>query len=87
MAATYRSKGQIWLICLAFSMAAFYWGYTLIYFGAIPISTAVRVYHIHFDQATASGVINGCLPLGALFGALLSHLLISRFSRRYFSSH
>jgi len=35
------------------------------------------------NEGAAQGILNGCIPIGALFGALGSSLLISRYSRRY----
>lgn len=40
-------------------------------------------YH-KMDVNTASGLLNGCIPIGALFGALLSSIFVRYTSRRYF---
>jgi hypothetical protein len=42
-----------------------------------------KFFSIDLDDGTASGVLNGCIPVGALVGALISSILIAKFSRRY----
>ena len=79
---TYKSKSRILAMVLTYSLSTFYFGYSLVYFGAIPIETTIHFYRIRVGRAIASGVINGCVPIGALFGALLSVFLIAHFSRR-----
>ena len=78
----YKSKLQIILIGLNLSLAYFYFGYCLTYLATIPISTIVKVYSIEIDPPIASGLLNGCIPIGGLFGALGTSLILKYFSRR-----
>lgn len=71
---------MVWNITLA----SFYFGYGLVYLGTIPVETLMKVYHIDFDKGVTQGILNGCVPIGALCGALMSSIVISKFSRKYF---
>ncbi len=67
-----------WNIALGF----FYYGYCLVYLGAIPIVTILATFQTDVAPGIAQGLLNGCIPVGAFLGALSSSLIISRFSRR-----
>jgi hypothetical protein len=79
---TYKSRSQITLIVFNITLSSFYFGYCLVYLGSTPTETYKDIYHITIEDSTTEGLLNGCIPVGALFGALGSSLLISRFSRR-----
>lgn len=81
--AKHKSTYQLILISLTIALSSFYFGYTLIYMGAIPFKSIMLIYSITMNEGTAQGILNGCIPIGALFGALGSSLLINRSSRRY----
>lgn len=80
---TFRSKFSISLMVFNIALSSFYFGYIIVYLGQIPIKTLKEIFTIDLDDGTASGVLNGCIPVGALVGALSSSILISKFSRRY----
>lgn len=80
---TYNSMFKIAVIVWNIAFSSFYFGYCIVYLGSIPIETLKDVFGITLDDGTAQGLLNGCIPIGALAGALSSSLLISRFSRRY----
>ena len=83
-AKTYRSLSFLFCLACTLNISTFYFGYSMIYFGSIPIETARQVYHISVNPAIASGFINGCVPVGAFFGAVLnSVVLVNKLSRRY----
>jgi hypothetical protein len=42
----------------------------------------MSVFQIDFDKGVMQGILNGCVPIGALTGALISSIVIARFSRR-----
>ena len=73
---------SISLIILNISLSFFYFGYSIVYLGSIDIATLKKIYVTDISDGTASGVLNGCVPIGALFGALGSTFFIARFSRR-----
>jgi hypothetical protein len=54
-----------------------------VYFGQLDINTIIKIFNIDLDETTAKGILNGCIPVGALFGALGSSFLLKRLSRRY----
>jgi len=58
-------------------------GYVIVYFGQLNIATILKIFNIELDETTAKGVLNGCIPVGALIGALASSFLIKKISRRY----
>jgi len=70
------------LIIWNISLSSFYFGYCIVYLGSIEIQTIKQVFGINVSDSVAEGLLNGCIPIGALVGALSSSLLISRFSRR-----
>lgn len=82
---TFRSKFSISLMVFNIALSSFYFGYIIVYLGQIPIKTIKSLFEIDLDEGTASGILNGCIPVGALFGALSSSILIPKFSRRYFT--
>lgn len=65
------------------ALSSIYFGYVQVYLGAIKIETIVKVYNVDFDQSLAQGLLNGCIPFGAIFGSLSIQLLLSKLSRRY----
>jgi hypothetical protein len=65
-------------ICLS----SFYFGYSVVYLGQIDSDALVKIFDIPLTASTASGILNGCIPIGALLGALSSSILIAKFSRR-----
>lgn len=79
---TYKSKLQMALIVWNITLASFYFGYCLVYMGTLPIETTMSVFQIDFDKGVMQGILNGCVPIGALTGALISSIVIARFSRR-----
>lgn len=74
---------QIFKMTASIALASIYFGYIQVYLGAIKIETIVSVYHIEFDQSLAQGILNGCIPFGAIFGSLSIQFLLSKISRRY----
>lgn len=79
---TYQSKLKISLIVWNIALSSFYFGYSIVYLGQIDTNTLKDVFSIDLSKGTTEGVLNGCIPIGALFGALSSSFFISRFSRR-----
>lgn len=83
----YRSKIRIGLIVANIALGFFYFGYCLVYFGSIPITTILKAYHAAIDQGVAQGILNGCIPVGGFLGSMASSYIIARLSRRYPSPH
>jgi len=79
---TYKSMIKICLIIWNIALSSFYFGYCIVYLGSIEIQTIKQIFGITVGDSVAQGLLNGCIPIGALVGALSSSLLISRFSRR-----
>jgi hypothetical protein len=78
----YKSKLIIILICLNISLGSFYYGYSLAYLATIPIETIIKVFSIDLQPSVASGLLNGCIPVGGFLGAMGSSIIINHFSRR-----
>lgn len=70
-------------ICLS----QFYIGYGVAYLGTFEFDTILTIYHIEIEKNLADGLLQGCIPLGAGVGALISFLLMKFLSRRYFCSY
>lgn len=79
---TYKSMMLISMIAWTISLSSFYFGYCMVYLGSIPIQTLKTIFGITLSDSVAQGLLNGCIPIGALFGSLSSSLFISKFSRR-----
>ena len=71
------------MIVLNICLSSFYFGYCIVYLGQIDIEVLQKIFNIDLSSGTAAGILNGCIPIGALLGALSSSVLIARFSRRY----
>ena len=80
---TYRSKLKISLVVLNITLSAFYFGYSIAYFGQLDIATMLNILDFDIDPSTAKGILNGCIPVGGLVGALCSSILIRKLSRKY----
>ncbi len=73
----------MFLIAINISLSSFYFGYCVVYFGQLDNETILDI--INFDDLdvnVAKGLLNGCIPIGALFGALFSSVLLKCFSRK-----
>lgn len=69
---------------LNIALSSFYYGYCMVYFAQLNISTMLDILNFSsINHNLASGLLNGVISIGALFGALLSSFLIKHFSRRY----
>lgn len=73
---------KISLIIINITLSSFYFGYTIVSLGSVDIDTLKDVYDITLSDGTASGLLNGCIPIGALIGALSSSIIIAKFSRK-----
>ena len=76
-------------LCYAITlcMSSVYFGYMLVYLSAIDFPVIANIYSITYDLSFAQGLSQGVLPIGAAVGAMLSTLIISRLSRRYFNNN
>ena len=87
----YRSLCRLILICMNASLSAFWVGYSLAYVGALHTSefnpTIMIQYHLNLGDEGDSikytqAIVQGLIPIGAMFGALLSSPLIKNASRK-----
>lgn len=78
----YRSKLLIVLIACNIALSSFYFGYHNNCFGTLKIETMIEIYSIPLLPSTASGVINGIIPLSSILGAVITYYFVSRLSRR-----
>lgn len=71
-------------MCINAALAAFYVGYALVYISTFQdFNTIIQIYGIQVGgQDTTESVVTGCVPIGAMIGALSSSLLLKKFSRR-----
>lgn len=79
---TYKSKLMITAMTWNITISSFYFGYCMVYLGTINISTLKTIYDISLSNDVASGLLNGCIPIGGLLGAISTSFLIARLSRR-----
>ena len=80
----YKSFIQILLVVSTVALGGFYFGYALAYMNAVDFDVVISTYKITWDSTTAEGLLNGCIPIGAGIGALITEILIKKFSRRQF---
>jgi hypothetical protein len=64
------------------AISLFHFGYYLIYITQIPTDTLKEIYSIDLENGLTEGILNGCVPLGGLFGALGSSFFLEKYSRR-----
>jgi len=69
------------------ALSSFYFGYVIVYFGQLDIKSIKTIFNIDLDETTAKGILNGCIPVGALAGALGSSFLLKILSRRYTTNY
>jgi MFS family permease len=53
-----------------------------VYISTVDFNTVMMTFEVTMPTETARGILTGCIPFGALFGALLGKKLIHVFSRR-----
>ena len=81
----YTSFCRVLLICINACLSAFFVGYSLIYMGTLPnFQFIIDTYHIgsHSTFSLTQSLVQGCVPVGAIFGALSSGWFLKRFSRK-----
>lgn len=87
--ARYRSAGRLWLMAFVVSLSSFYFGYTMVYLGTLHIQFVKKYYNCQgecLDKSddVLSGVLNGVVPMGAMFGSLIfGSYTIGNVSRKY----
>lgn len=81
----HKSTLFIFFVCINAALASFYVGYALVYISTFQdFSTIIDIYDIRIGtEDVTESVITGCVPIGAMVGALASSLLLSKLSRRY----
>lgn len=79
-----RSYLKLTLMVCNIALSSFYFGYLNNYFSTLSIETMIDVYSIPLKPSSASGVVNGIVPLSSIIGALMSYHLITKMSRRLF---
>jgi MFS family permease len=72
------------LIVINLSLSNFYFGYCLVYISTVEFEGVIKTFGVNMPLETARGILTGCIPFGALFGALLGKKLIHVFSRRHY---
>ena len=80
----YRSKMYITMMAINIALSSFFFGYCNNYFATINIHTMIDIYGIPLEPSTASGILNGLMPLFSMVGTIICNFFISRYSRRYF---
>lgn len=81
----HKSTLLIFCVCINASLSAFYAGYSLVYISTFEnFETIINIYDIRIGtQDVTESIITGCVPVGAMIGALISSILLKKFSRRY----
>lgn len=64
-------------------MLSFMMGYTMVYFNAIKFEDLMIIFDLKFDKAFAQGFFTSCIPASACIGALMSKVLIEKFTRKH----
>lgn len=77
-------KRLVSLLAWSISLSLFHFGYFVVFMTKIPIPTLKLTYETSINDAVVLGILNGCIPLGGLFGSIFSSFFISKFSRRYY---
>jgi hypothetical protein len=82
----HKSTLFIFFVCLNAAIASFFVGYALVYISTFQnFRTIIDIYGIQIGgEDTTESLITGCVPFGAMIGALSTSVLLSRLSRKYF---
>lgn len=81
--AKYNSFGRLVGLTTNCALSAFYYGYCLTYFNAIPFRDIIKIYHIeNFPRAATQGLLTGCISFTGALGSFLALFLVDRFSRK-----
>lgn len=80
----HKSTIFIFLVCINAALSAFYVGYSLVYISTFQdFQTIIDIYDIKIGGVDVTeSVVTGCVPIGAMIGALLSSILLKKLSRR-----
>lgn len=79
---TYRSIWAIIRIVCFYNIGSIYFGYSYVYFSAIPFDVIQRVFDMPFSKEIAQGILYGCVPFGAAIGGLMAEQVLSRLTRK-----
>lgn len=81
----YNSLSRLIALTTNCGLSAFYYGYCLTYFNAIPFRDIIKIYHIeHFPKAATEGLLTGCVSITGALGSILALVMVDRLSRRKF---
>jgi len=69
------------MIGLIISLSALMFGYSLKEITSVPIAILVAKFSITMTPSSAQSILIGILPLGSVFGAILTKPLIKKFKR------
>lgn len=78
----YQSFPKVLLLMINISLSSLYFGYTIIYLNVIDFATVMDIFGITMEKSQAQGFLTFCVPLGGLFGSLLSSYFLKNVSRR-----
>ena len=68
------------MLCLS----TFYYGWIIVDLSSLPKSVLESGFSPKSIQPGMYGILQGCVPLGAAFGAFISPFLMKIFSRKYY---
>ena len=66
------------------AVSLFNYGYLLVCVAQIKTTTLKDLYQINLSEGLAAGLLSGSFPIGGIFGAITSAIIIKRLSRRLF---
>lgn len=69
------------------AVSLFNYGYLLVCVAQIKTATLIDLYQINLGHGLAAGFLSGSFPIGGFFGAILSTMIVNRFSRRLFCKY
>lgn len=80
----YKSLWPILRAVLCYNLGSVYFGYSLVYFNAIPYKHIERIFDIDFDEdeGVGEGLFSGLIEFGAVFGAVASRFILKYCTRR-----
>ena len=80
----YISFGKIAAMVINIALCSFFFGYSIVYFSTLDVATMLSIFGKpdNLGQDLAEGLLNACIPFGALIGALGSSIFIKNLSRR-----
>jgi hypothetical protein len=79
----YQNTGRLKLCIITICISAAYYGWAIVDLSAVPQKYLAQSYgSLIQDSPVIYGILQGCVPAGAIIGAAISSILMKLFTRK-----